>query len=409
MATAILMPKMGLTMKNATVVKWLKEEGDPLREKEPVMEIETEKLINQVESPCDGILLKKVAKEGERYEIAAVLGYVGKAGEAIEDAAPDAAQFPAQSPAAEASDALPAAVAKTPAAASSGKRVFISPLAKKLAIQKGIDFTKLQGSGPNGRIVKADILRAAEKGVSVPEEGGADFGAPRILKEIPYLGMRRAIGQNMLQSWLHVPMVTHHVNADATVLLEYYKMLNKGVEEKADRVSINDLLMKITAHALEKMPVINSSLSGEDKILVYETVNLGMATAVENGLIVPVLRNANKKSLLTISRELKDLAYRARNGGLQPEDMQGATFTVSNLGGYGSVDYFTPIVNPPQAAILGIGRVVEQAVPICGEIQIRPMLGLSFTYDHRVIDGALAAEFMKLYLKLLENPARSCS
>jgi pyruvate dehydrogenase E2 component (dihydrolipoamide acetyltransferase) len=166
--------------------------------------------------------------------------------------------------------------------------------------------------------------------------------------------------------------------------------------------------MKITAHALEKMPVINSSLSGEDKIIVYGTVNLGMATAVDNGLIVPVIRNANKKSLLAVSRELKDLAYRARNGGLQPEDMQGATFTVSNLGGYGSVDLFTPIVNPPQAAILGIGRAVEQAVPVGGEIQIRSMLGLSFTYDHRVIDGALAAEFMKLYLKLLENPARSC-
>jgi pyruvate dehydrogenase E2 component (dihydrolipoamide acetyltransferase) len=201
-------------------------------------------------------------------------------------------------------------------------------------------------------------------------------------------------------------MVTHHVMADMGALIEYREMLNRGVTEKNDQISINDLLLKLTAVALVKMPIINSSLI-EESIVLHKRVHLGMATALDHGLIVPVIRDANRKNLLDLSREAKDLAARARNGGLNLDEVQGGTFTVSNLGGYGSVDLFTPIINPPQAGILGIGRVSDTAAPVEGEIKIRPRIGLSFTYDHRIIDGAVAAEFIRTLMQLMENPARS--
>jgi len=249
-------------------------------------------------------------------------------------------------------------------------------------------------------VEKYAAARSAAPGtplIAVPEEADT---------VIPYAGMRRAIGENMLQAWTTIPMVTHHVMADAGALLSYRAMLNSGVEEKSGQVSVNDLMMKLTAAALAKTPIVNSSFT-EQGIVLHRRVHLGMATALENGLIVPVLRDADRKNLLALSREAKDLAARARSGGLVPDDIQGATFTVSNLGGYGSVDLFTPIINPPQAAILGVGRVTDTAVPVNGEIQIRPMMGLSFTYDHRIIDGAVAAGFIKTLLRLLENPARA--
>ena len=394
MAEQILMPKLGLTMKTGTVVKWFKDEGDPVADKEPVLEIETEKLSSQIESPASGVLIKKIAAIGQKYPVSCVLGYVGSPGEQVEAVAAAAVDIPVGS------DEKPA---KTAAiyAPGPGVRVFISPVAKKLASTLGIDYRKIKGTGPNGRIVKADVRKFAERpmpAVADNENEGYEI--------IPYTGIRRVIGENMLNAWTTIPMVTHHVMADVTELVEYRARLNKGVTDSNEKISVNDLILKLTATALAEIPIINSSLTDRG-IVLYRRVHLGVATSIDNGLVVPVIRDANLKSLLNISREAKDLTVRARNGTLNLDETAGGTFTVTNLGGYGSVDLFTPIINPPQAAILGVGRITETAVPVNSEITIRSLMGLSFTYDHRIIDGATAAEFIGKLMQLLETPFRS--
>lgn len=402
MAVEILMPKLGLTMKTGTILKWLKNEGDVVREKEPLLEIETEKLSHQIESPASGTLLKQLAQLGEKYPVSAVVGYVGQPGEQLPEACADAGAGAAIS-----AEAVSMTASKPLAdGGDGGGRVFISPLAKKLAAALGVPYRDLKGSGPNGRIVKADIEAFAALSQAKKKDASALVHMTGETDTVlPYTGMRRAIGTNMLQSWTTIPMVTHQVSVDVSALTELRAMLNKNVTEKSARISVNDLLLKLTAVALEKMPIINAAFT-EEGIVLHKRVHLGMATALENGLIVPVLHNAHRKSLLELSSEAKNLASKARSGSLSPDDLQGATFTISNLGGYGSVDFFTPIINPPQVGILGVGRIVEAVVPVDGEVKIRPQLGLSFTYDHRVVDGAVAAEFIRILMGLLENPAR---
>jgi pyruvate dehydrogenase E2 component (dihydrolipoamide acetyltransferase) len=391
MAVEILMPKLGLTMKDGTLVRWIKNEGDALHEKEPVLEIETEKLSYNIESPSGGFLLKKLAAEGEKHPVASVLGYVGNQNETL----PDIPVPVADNTNTQASQPSP----QVKPAIHRGDRVFISPAAKKLAASMSIDYRQIKGKGPNGRIVKADVLGFEQSRAQT----AMTHNAGTIMK---LTGIRRAISENVLNAWATIPMVTHHVSADAGAMLEYRAMLNLGVTDKDDRVTIGELLLKLTAAALTITPVMNSSLTA-DGILLHKCVNLGMATALDEGLIVPVIRDANLKSILTLSRKAKDLVRRARAGKLLPDDVQGATFTVSNLGGYGSVDFFTPIIMAPQAAILGAGRIVDTAVPANGEVAIRPMIGLSLTYDHRIIDGATAAEFIKGLMKLMQNPVRA--
>jgi pyruvate dehydrogenase E2 component (dihydrolipoamide acetyltransferase) len=398
MADKILMPKLGLTMTTGTVVKWLKDEGDPVNEKEPVLEIETEKLTYAVECPSKGVLIKKLAAEGGKYPIASVLGYVGTAGEAIPDL-----------PVAGASVKAAAADSRTPSAAirvpERGKRVFISPVAKKLAASVGIDYRQIAGTGPNGRIVKADVVRFNDSRAAARDTAAWDRPERRDTV-VPYTGIRETIGENMSRAWAAIPMVTHHVSAYVGAMLEYRAMLNAGVNDKSEHVSINDLLLKLVAAALARFPKMNSSLT-DAGIVIHGRVHLGMATALDNGLVVPVIRDADRKGLLAISRDAKELSSRAKSGGLTPDDFADGTFTVSNLGAYGSVDFFTPIINPPQAGILGIGRIRETPAVVNGNIEARPMIGLSLTYDHRIIDGAVAAEFVKVFMGLLENPARS--
>jgi pyruvate dehydrogenase E2 component (dihydrolipoamide acetyltransferase) len=409
------MPKLGLTMKTGTVIKWLKNEGENVREKKPLLEIETEKLSYIVESPADGVLLKILAAAGEKRPVSTVIGYIGEPGEKVPDSAlpaqaadkeqpvsaqsvaPQSGGVPQQGAASQSSDVSPEPKA--------GGRIFISPVAKKLAASMGIDYRRVKGSGPNGRIVKADILSSKQASL----EDAADDGHNPAAHLINYAGLRRAVGETMQKAWTTIPMVTHQVSADAGALVDYRALLNAyitDISDKSDRVTIGELLLKLTAAALAATPVMNSSLTDEG-IVRHGRINLGMATALDGGLIVPVIHDADRKGLLTISREAKDLAERARSGALSPDEVYGATFTVSNLGSYGSVDFFTPIIDPPQAAILGIGRVTDTVAAVSGEIKIRPMVGLSLTYDHRIIDGATAAEFIKTLMKLMLNPARA--
>ena len=381
MATAISMPKMGLSMKTGTVGKWLKNEGDA-EKGEPVVEVMTEKITNKVR-PADGILLKIVAPKGTKLPVGGLMGVIGEAGEDI-----SALLAGAGAPAAAEASAAPAGQA-------AGQRVKISPAAKKLAEENGIDYTRITGTGPDGRITKEDVEKAIVEGV------GAADDRPT-LEVIPYEGMRRAIGDNMAHSWSIAPKVTHHVSVDISNLLALRKTLNNGVKDK-DKISITDLLVKAVARALEIKPNINVTLDG-DEIKVLKDINIGVAVALDDGLIVPVVRNANKKSLAEVSKEVKDLAKRARRNKLEPDEMVGGTFTITNVGAWGSVDWFTPIINQPESAILGVGRTMDRPVVVDGQIVVRPMMGLSLSFDHRVIDGAPAAEFLAVLLELIEQP-----
>ena len=431
----IIMPKLGLTMKAGTVVGWLKSEGDDVNEKEPVLQIETEKLSYDVESPAKGVLLKIIGVVGEKYPIKTILGYIGHPGETLNDVSIETRSDEYNTVATiDPSENSASCIMHSPLPTASD-RVFISPVAKKLAAEKDINYNQIKGTGPNGRIVKADVLKykaayaeiAAHADENIPiknaeTENSTDSktsplnsafciphsAIPSLSRGtiIPYKGLRRGVGEVMQKAWVSIPMVTHQVSADAGALLDYRAMLNTGITDKNDRVTIGELILKLTAAALAMIPIMNSSLS-DDGIVIHKDIHLGMATALDEGLVVPVIRDADRKGLLVICREAKDLAFRARSGTLYPDDFSGATFTVSNLGSFGSVDYFTPIINPPQAAILGVGRAVDAAVPIDGDIRIRPMVGLSLTYDHRIIDGAIAARFIKVLMDLMASPARA--
>jgi pyruvate dehydrogenase E2 component (dihydrolipoamide acetyltransferase) len=376
MAVEITMPKMGLTMVTGKVGRWLKNEGDSITKGDAVLEIMTEKITNILEAPATGTLLKIAAAEGTEFPVGGVLGYIGAAGEII--------------------------AGKEPM-----ERIKITPAARKLAEEMKVDLSKLVGTGPSGRITREDIEKTlAEASVfagpfmpaaeerSVPDANGAAFtGAP-------YIGIRRVIGDHMAKSWGIAPKVNYHVSVDISALNAMRKSINANREEK---ISLTDILVKAVAKALRMRPQINVSLVG-DEIRTYQEINIGVATSLENGLVVPVVKNADLKTLSQVSREAKDLAKRAKAGQLSLTEIQGGTFTITNIGAYNSVDWFTPIINQPESAILGIGRTVETPVALDGQIVIRPMLGISLSFDHRVIDGAPAAEFLAVLLRLIEQP-----
>jgi len=391
MAAVISMPKMGLSMKTGTVAKWLRNEGDKVKKGDPVLEVMTEKITNKVEAPEDGILLKIVAAKGAKLPVGGVLGVIGAAGEDISALLAGAAAGAPQAAGAPAGAPRTAAPSRT----APGERVKISPAARKLAEENGIDYTLITGTGPEGRITREDVERAISEGVGCGDDRPT-------LEVIPYEGMRRVIGDNMANSWAVAPKVTHHTSVDMTELLALRKKINNNVKDK-DKVSVTDLIVKAVARALEIKTKINVTLDG-DEIKVLQDINVGVAVALDDGLVVPVVRNANQKKLAQISVEIKDLAKRARKNKLEPDEMTGGTFTITNLGAYGSVDWFTPIINQPESAILGLGRTLERPVIVDGQIVARPMMALSLAFDHRVIDGAPAAEFLGVLINLIENP-----
>ena len=415
MAAEIVMPKMGLTMTVGSVGKWLKKEGDPVSKGDHVAEVLTEKITNLVDSPADGVLLRISAPEGTTLPIGGVMGYVGAPGEALPGLPPEpsVASVPKEA----------IAAAQAPQEDPGGfpeerpSRVRISPVARKMAQEHSIDYTRLQGTGPDGRITKEDIEAVLASPAAAPQaplpasgfeaappRGGVspDAPLPGAIDERPYSGVRRIIGDRMLASWSAAPKVTHHARADAKALLELRASINETLE-KEDRVSVTDMLVKITAMALRQKLFMNVSLRGE-RVVMFREVHLGVAVALEGALIVPVIRNADGKSLICISRELKDLSRRARENALAPEEISGSTFTLTNLGGYRSTEFFTPVINQPESAILGIGRTNDMPVAVDGEVVVRPMMALSLAHDHRVIDGAPAAEFLSLLIGLVEKP-----
>lgn len=396
MATEITMPKLGLTMKVGRIGKWLKKEGDPVRKGEAIAEVLTDKIANVLEATAEGVLLRITAPVGTQLPVGGLMGYIGAAGESVPDAAGAAPAFEAAQPAAA------AAVSKS-APGAGGKKPRATPVARKLAEQHGLDLSRLAGTGPNGSIVREDVERALAQGL--PQETSPAPGEPDAFEIMPYAGIRQVIGENMLRSWLEIPKVDHHASVNMTELLAARRSINENLPE-SEKVTVTDLLVMLTARALETKRIFNA-LMEPDGIKIYRNVHMGIAIALENGLVVPVVRDANKKRLREISAEIKDLAARARENRLTETDFTGATFTLTNLGGYRSTEHFTPIINPPQAAILGVGRTKDVPVAVDGEVRIRPMMALSLSHDHRIVDGAPAAEFLGILMRMIEMPSRA--
>lgn len=397
------MPKMGLTMTTATVGKWLKNEGDPVSKGEAVVEVMTDKITNVVEASEDGILLKITAPEGSELEASALLGYIGAAGEAVpagnEPSAPAKPAEPQAAPVAE------GAVAPVPAVPA-GDRVFITPIARTIARENGLDASRIKGTGPGGRIVRKDVEAAIAAGTAAQSTQTAHtaFAAHEadVLERLPYTGMRKAVGTHMSESASSVPRVTHQTTVPMDKLLALRSKLNEG-REKENRFTVTDLLVKITAVALARYPAMNAHFTGTE-VVRMRPVHMGVAVAIEEGLVVPVIRDAEAKSLSVISREIKDMVARAQSRSLEQEELSGGTFTVSNVGGSRTVDIFTPIINLPQVGILGIGRIIDAPWVEDGTLVVKPLMGLSLTFDHRAIDGAPAAEFLAVLSELVTDP-----
>ena len=410
MATEIKMPQLGLTMEEGTVERWLKAEGDAVKAGEPLLEITTDKLTNEVEAEADGILLKIVAPEGTDVPVQGLLGYIGQPGEQVGETAPAALAETSAAP-----TAAPAAPAETAAPAVRGKKIRISPLARKIARQMGVDTAAVTGTGPNGRIIKRDILAAAESASKTAPAvqksvapAAASSGTAFPVKNLELMeddtvekltGMRKVVAQRMYASAVEIPTVTQTVKVDVTALLAFRKEL----KEAGHSFSVNDFVLKAVAKALRKHPEILVSLDGE-QIIRRAHVNLGMAVALDAGLIVPVIRDADLLSLEALSAKARDLAERARSNQLGADEYKGSTFTVSNLGMFG-VESFTPIINQPDAAILGVNCTEDELVmEDDGTIAKHQVLRISLTFDHRLLDGAVAAKFEMTVRDLLEHP-----
>jgi len=396
MATTVIMPKLGLTMTEGTIERWLKKEGDRVEKGEPLVEIITEKINFQYESPASGILRKILHHEGDVIPVTVPIAIIAEEGETLEE-------FEGIKPEVPVEVAMPAAVQSQKEMKEPSKRIFASPLARKIAREKGIDLSSLKGSGPRGRIIRADVLKVAER-VIVQEVVSPPPKPTPPGKLIPLKGIRKIIAKRMTESFQNIPHFYLSLEIDMTTCLTLREQLKEEVEKRTQvRLTLTDILVKVVASALKDHPIINSRIEG-DQIHLMEEVNIGVAIALEDGLIVPVVHHADKKSLTEIAITIRELTQKAREGRLSLEDVGGGTFTLSNMGMLG-IDTFNAIINPPECSILGVGRTIEKPVVQGGEIKIRPMAWFSLSSDHRIVDGATAALFLNRIKRLLENPS----
>jgi pyruvate dehydrogenase E2 component (dihydrolipoamide acetyltransferase) len=404
MAKYVIMPKLGFNMDQGTVVQWLKKEGDVIEERQEVLEIETDKTVMPVEAPCSGILRKILVAEGEVVPVTLPIAIIGDKEEDISQMMDEAYQKLGKKEVTEAPKEVTPIIEKKPTLEprkEAEKR--ISPRARRKAKELGINVELVIGSSPNRVIIENDVIiynqehqvkinPTVEKVTSIEDK--AD-------KRIPYTGMRKIIGDRLSQSKFTAPHLYLTVSIDMTNITVLLKSYNRDMEE---RISINDFLIFAVAKVLSEQPTINCSLINEE-IVYHKAVNIGIAVALEEGLIVPVLKDANQKRIVPLSQEVRELVKLARQRKLIPEDYQGGTFTVSNLGMYG-IENFTAIINPPEAAILSVGEVKKMPVVIeeSEKIEIRSMMKATVSIDHRLIDGAIAATFLKQVKAYLEFP-----
>lgn len=422
MATEIVLPQWGMEMQDGTIVRWLKREGDAVAEGEPIVEVETAKLQTELESTASGILTRIVAGEGEIVPIRGVLCVIGEPGEGSADAAATAA--------------------------GDGRRTPVVPAARRLARERGIDLAQVSGSGPQGRILIADveavILRQAQddgvggqddrvgvegavgvgaegtagvggRGERVGTEGvvgvggqGAADGAEGVVEVIPLAGIRGAVAGRMLDSLRTTAQVTLTTEANVTDAMRLRRGLSRHQGgDAAGGIGPLAVVVKAAAEALRRHPRLNAIRAaaddGGEEVRVLREINIGLAVALDEGLVTPVIRQADGKSLARLAAESRDLAARTRQGRPRPEEISGGTFTITNLGA-NEIDAFTPIINPPQVAILGVGRVAEKPVIVNGEVGKGETMYLSLTFDHCALDGAPAAAFLQTLKGLLEDP-----
>jgi len=411
MATPLPMPKLGLTMEEGTILKWRKGEGEAVEKGEIILDIQTDKVEYEVESPDGGLLLKTLAGEGDVVPCGTDIAVIGEAGEDISSFGSTSAKAPVEteSEAAEAPPTPPPAPAPAPAPAAPVAtqpaptgRVFASPAARRVARELGIDYRTLKGSGPGGRIVQADVRAAAASGFPTAPLAAAS-GPAAVAGSTPLAGMRKIIAERMLASWSQVPRITMQAEVDLTNLLAVREASRQAWENDLGvKVSINDLILFYTARAVRRCPAVNVRLT-ENALEQMQDVNIGVAVAVEQGLMVPVIRGADQKSIDAISRESRALAEAARAGVLGLDALEGGTFTVSNLGAYG-VDHFSAIINHPESAILSVGAARERAVVRNGEVVARTTAFIGINADHRLVDGAPAAGFLSTLKEMLEHP-----
>jgi pyruvate dehydrogenase E2 component (dihydrolipoamide acetyltransferase) len=424
MPIQILMPALSPTMTEGKLAKWLKNEGDPVQSGDVLAEIETDKATMEVEAVDEGVLGKILVAEGtEGVAVNAPIALLLEEGEAsstLEAVIP--AQPPEVAPPRHVSTAAPqppvlapAAAAPAPGAKSSGERIFASPLAKRMASQAGLDLTQIFGSGPHGRIVKADIEAAITAGVgqaaAATAQPAASPKAPAALAEpgaafveVPNSTMRKVIAQRLSASKREIPHYYLTIDCNLDTLLELREKLNGRAPsgDKSYKLSVNDFIVRAVALALRVYPEANSSWT-DGAIRLYQTVDVCVAVAAPNGLITPVVRDADNKGLAAISNEVRALAMRAREGKLMPEEYQGGGFTISNLGMFG-IREFAAIINPPQSCLLSVGAAEKRPIVKDGALAVATMMSCTLSADHRSVDGAKGAEFLDVFKKLIEDP-----
>jgi len=402
MATEIKLPRLGQGMESGTIVKWLKSEGDAVEKGEALYELDTDKVTQEVEAEASGLLLKIAVREGE-VPVGQTIAVIGEAGEEVPEVAADepepaAEPEPEPEPEPQQEDGRPAERDEWPAV-SSGGRVKASPLARRIARERGVDIASLRGTGPEGRIVAEDVERTEAGAAPAP----AAAPAPVVSGEVErreLTSIRRTIARRLTEAW-QIPVFQLRSSADMTRVNALVARLREN--EEGPKLTVTDVLTKVCAAALMRHREVNAQWS-DDVILLHPTANIGLAVAAPQGLLVPVIRAAERLTLAEIGVARSDLVTRARQGKLQREDLEDGTFTISNLGMY-SVESFTAVLNRPQAAILAVGATEDRAVPVEGELAIRPMLTLTATFDHRAVDGAPAAGFLQSLKELLEEPA----
>lgn len=403
----ITMPRLSDTMTEGKVAKWHKNVGDTVKEGDLLAEIETDKAVQDFESEFNGVLLKQGVEEGGAAPVDSVLAIIGPEGTDVSAVgAPKAAAQSSEKPAEQKTEAKTEEKAAPVANSSSSDRVAISPLAKKMAQEKGVDINSVQGSGENGRIVKKDIENyqpAAKSAASAPAASAAAQVAVSFVQgedtETPNSQVRNVIAKRLSESKFSAPHYYLMVEINMDKAIEARKEINSIPDTK---ISFNDMIIKATAIALRKHPQVNSSWAG-DKIIHRGNINIGVAVAIPDGLVVPVLKNTDQMTYTQISASVKDMASRAKNKGLKANEMEGSTFSISNLGMFG-IETFTSIINQPNSAILSVGAIIEKPIVKNGQIVVGNTMKLSLACDHRVVDGATGAQFLQTLRTYLENP-----
>jgi pyruvate dehydrogenase E2 component (dihydrolipoamide acetyltransferase) len=393
MATEVKLPRLGQGMESGTIVKWLKSEGEAVEKGEPLYELDTDKVTQEVEAEASGVLLKIAVDEGE-VPVGETIAFIGKEGETIELTAPAPAPKPKDEPKQEAPTHDEPASAPAEPQATNG-RIKASPLARRIARERGIELGSLRGTGPDGRIVAEDVERA-QAGAPAAPVATAPTGE---VESRPLSNVRKTIARRLTEAWT-VPAFQLTVDVDMTrtqELVQKQRELNPDV-----RITVTDVLTKICAQALMRHRDVNVQFTG-DALLAFPNANVGIAVAAPQGLVVPVVKNAEQLTIAQIAQVRGDLVGRARDNKLKADDLDGGTFTISNLGMY-DVDVFTAVLNPPQASILAVGQTRDMVVPRDGDLRVLPIMTMTITCDHRAVDGASGAEFLHTIKAFLQDP-----